>query len=305
VRRGLVLLVSVALVALTACSGDDPPPFGPDAGSAALQPYEGLGTWVDAFDYAPSFQSGALPAVTPDAVDDMAGLGVQTLYLQASKDDARSPEAIVDTTLVGEFLTRAHEHEMRVVAWYLPTLGNIDADFAHIEALHEFEVDGQRFDSIALDIEWTEGVPYTSARNQALVRLSRRTRALVGDDAALGAIVFPPVQTEVINPVLWPDFPYGDLAPLYDVWMPMAYWTFREGEYRDPVRYTEESIERLRNNLDDPDAAMHPIGGIGDLATPGDYEAFMHAVRETDSIGWSIYDYATSASTSWARLVDE
>lgn len=304
-RRGLVLLLAIVLVAVAACSDDTEPLFGRNFGPDSLQPYEGLGTWVDAFDYAPSFQDGGLPAVTPNAVDDMAALGVKTLYLQAAKDDARSPDALVDTTLVGEFLTRAHDRGMKVVAWYLPTLGNVDADFARIEALDEFEVDGHRFDGIALDIEWTEGVPDTLARNRALVRLSKRTRELVGDAAALGAIVFPAVQTEVLNPALWPDFPYRDLAPLYDVWMPMAYWTFRDGEYRDPARYTEESIERLRTNLDDPDAVMHPIGGIGDLATAADYEAFLRAVRETDSIGWSVYDFATSSSTAWSRLRSE
>ena len=76
----------------------------------AAGPFAGLGAWVDVFDYAPAFQgAGGTPSVTPDAVPDMAALGVRTLYLQAAMNDAdRSPRKIVDADLVGEFLRRAH-----------------------------------------------------------------------------------------------------------------------------------------------------------------------------------------------------
>ena len=85
--------------------------------------------------------------------------------------------------------------------------------------------------------------------------------------------MYPAVQTEVINPSLWPNFPYRRLAPSVDVWMPMAYFTFRDAEsgYRDPLRYTEESVALLRAHLRDPSAPVHVIGGIADLATPEDY----------------------------------
>jgi hypothetical protein len=84
--------------------------------------------------------------------------------------------------------------------------------------------------------------------------------------------------------------------------MPMAYWTFREGEYRDPYTYTVESVKRLRANLDDRRAVVHPVGGIGDLATAKDYEAFTRAVYDTRSVGWSIYDFNTTFSSAWPRL---
>jgi hypothetical protein len=309
VRRAFAALIGAS--ALVAACSDDRGGVDAEAGripsleerAERIGPYEGLGTWVDAFDYAPAFQDGGgPPQVTPASVGDMAALGVRTLYLQATKDDLLAPEPIVDEDLVGEFLAAAHEHDMLVVAWYLPLLGDLDNDMAHLEALAEFEVDGERFDGIALDIEWIEGAPDPEARSDRVVKLSERLRDLVGDDMPLAAIVFPAVQLEVLNTTLWPEFPYQRLARYYDVWMPMAYWTFRDGDYRDAFTYTEESVRRLRRNLDDRDAFVHPIGGIADLVPPSAYERFLEAVEETDSIGWSVYDYDTTTSGAWPYL---
>ncbi len=89
-----------------------------------------------------------------------------------------------------------------------------------------FDVLGHRFDGLAVDIEDVDTVTDVDARNQRLVDLSQRLRTEVGSET-LGAIVLPPVLTEVVNPQRWPDFPWPQLAPLYDVWLPMSYWTFR------------------------------------------------------------------------------
>ena len=96
------------LVALAAC-GEGKVSFGAQATPLDLTAYEGLGTWVDVYDYVPAFQdNGAAPEVTPDAVDDMAALGVRTLFLQGAQQDARSPGATDDPALLGSFLRRAH-----------------------------------------------------------------------------------------------------------------------------------------------------------------------------------------------------
>ena len=85
-----------------------------------LEPYEGLGAWVDVFDYAPAYQSdGSEPSLGVDDLDDMARRGVRTLYLQATRWDEDSPQGIVDEGLLGALLTRAHDRGMRVVGWYL------------------------------------------------------------------------------------------------------------------------------------------------------------------------------------------
>ena len=42
-----------------------------------------------------------------------------------------------------------------------------------------------------------------------------------------------------------------EIAPAYDAWMPMSYWTSRTpaSGYRDAYRYTAENIDRLRGVL--------------------------------------------------------
>ena len=43
-----------------------------------VEAYDGLGTWVDVYDFAPTYTEGA-PALTPESVDEMAAAGVRTL----------------------------------------------------------------------------------------------------------------------------------------------------------------------------------------------------------------------------------
>jgi len=272
------------------------------ATSVDVTPFKGLGAWVDAFDYAPAFQSNGGPVtVTSDSVDDMAGLGVKTLYLQSAMNDDRAPQMIVDPTLVGDFLVRAHRRGVDVVAWYYPTLTDPAVDLAHLQALADFRVRGQRFDGIALDIEATQTVRDIDDRNDRIVQLAKDTRGIIGA-RPLGGIVYPAVQSEIINPGLWPRFPYKRLAKSLDVWMPMTYWTFRDGDYRDPYAYTAESVTRLRDDLGNKKAVVHPIGGIGNESSAGDYDAFLRAVYDTKSVGWSVYDYNTMASSVWPRM---
>lgn len=288
----VVLAVAVATVAPgAAASPRDPGPF------------RGLGTWVDAYDYAPSFQTnGRVPPVTPASVPDMAALGVRTLYLQVVRPQGDAGGPVEEPDLLAQFLTTAHRNGVEVVAWYLPTLDDLAADRAVVEAMVAFRAGRQRFDALSLDIEWTDGVEDATERSDRAVALAKRTRTLIGPDAPLGAAVYPAVQLEVLNPSLWPKFPYKRLAAYVDVWQPMAYWTFRDGELRNPVTYVSESVRRLRSNLDDRTALVHPIGGIADESTPLDDEAFLKAVRTTKSVGWSLYDFVTTSSAAWPVL---
>ncbi len=278
---------------------ESPAPRGIDA-------YRGQGAWIDAFDYAPAYQSsGRSPTLAPSVVDDMAAHGVHTLFIQAARDDARSPQGIVDPALVAQFLVRAHRHGMRVVAWYLSKFGDVAADLRRLAQLADFDVLGHRFDGLAVDIEFAEDVPDPVARGARLVELSQALRREVGTDA-LGAIVFPPVQTEVVNPTLWPDFPWRELGSLYDAWLPMSYWTFRGADsgYRDGYTYNEESTRRLRANLGDPDAPVHAIGGIADLVEGDDLARFAQSLVDTDAIGGSLYDWNTSSAATRAAMTE-
>ena len=76
----------------------------------------------------------------------------------------------------------------------------------------------------------------------------------------------------------------------------MSYWTNRSSDsgWKDSFRYTSENIRRVRKNLDDRSAAVHPIGGIADQVSAGDLKGFTDAAKLRRSIGWSLYDYVTT-----------
>jgi hypothetical protein len=273
------------------------------AHAAEVDPYRGLGAWVDAFDYAPRLQAnGAPPPVTADSVSDIVRLGARTLYLQVANPDGASPDQLTDEPELRELLGRAKAVGLRVVAWYLPSVADVDADTRMLKTIMSFRSGTARFDTLALDLENTRAVADVTERNSRTVELTRNARKLLGTTRALGAIVYPAVQTEVLNPLLWPSFPYKKLAESVDVWMPMAYFTFRSDPYRDPFRYTEESVTRLRKRLENDNALVHPIGGIADQTTPQDYVAFLRAARSTKAIGYSVYDFNTTSSSAWPYL---
>lgn len=288
------LFVAVLLVSIL--------PTHAGAQDADLDPFEGLGAWVDVFDYAPAYlQEPGPPPIVPATVDDLDALGTETIYLQAAFDDTRSDGFIVDRSVVGAILRRAHDNGVAVVAWYYPQLVDTDRDLRHLRALLDFRSGGERFDAIALDIESTQVADIVD-RNKRIVGLARDLREEADDDVAVGAIVYPAVQLEVLNTTLWPDFPYKKLARHVDVWMPMVYWTFREAPYRDAANYTQESVRRLRRNLDDSDAPVHPVGGLAEGSTPQDIVDFLRGSERVDAIGLSLYDADTTFTPAWAYL---
>lgn len=258
----------------------------------SLEPYRGLGTWVDVYDW--SHYKETTPTVGPDQVDQMAAEGVQTLFIQTAKHD--TPELISERELLEPIIHRAHLHGIRVVAWYLPTLEDVDNDLNRLVASANLDVDG-----VAVDIE-SRKVADANERSLRLIDLSTRLReALPG--RAIGAIVMPPVQLEVVNPSFWPGFPWREIAAKYDVWQTMGYWTDRKQSsgYRDPYRYTAENQQRLRHNLGNPSAPISPVGGVGALGN-GDIEAFLRAAAEQGAMGGSIYDWRTTRAEAWPAL---
>lgn len=296
-RRVLVAL-ACGVVVLAAM------PVPASAGGVDVDAFRGLGTWVDVYDYVPAVQSkGDPPDLTVESIDDMAALGVRTLYLQAAQDDDRIKGHTVDRRLLARWLERAHDNDIDVVAWYLPKLDDVEDDVRHIKALRDFSVDGERFDGIALDVEYTQGVPDPAARNDALAEVTRRANRLV-DDRPLGAIVLEPLLIEEVNPDYWPDFPWKRVRDDFDVWLPMSYWTNRDeaSGLRDGYDYTEENIRRVRKRVRDPDAPVHAIGGIADTAETTDYLGFVRAAERRGAIGFSIYDFDTTTGGVWPHL---
>lgn len=279
----------------------------------SIDSYRGYGTWVDVFDFDPAYSP---PSVTAADIAEMASLGVRTIYLQAARLDDRTPEGLVDPWLLSEFVLTAHAFDIDVVGWYLPRFGEGTEDLDRTLAMSDFSVLGQRFDGVSLDIEWTgDGIdPIT--RTARLMELSAEAHARIGEDP-FGAITFTPVQLEVLNETLWPGFPWAAMTEYYDVWLPMAYWSFRSNSsgYGEGYNYLEESARRLRANVGDPDALIHGIGGIGGidgvddpvdppepLATIEEVERFVDAIADTGSIGGSIYDWNTLEPAVRQRL---
>lgn len=270
------------------------PVASPLVAPAGMDSYRGMGTWVDVYDWSNTYTRGR-PHVGPGVVDRMAELGVQTLYIQASKHDA--PTDVLEPELLGAWIGRARDRGIRVVGWYLPTLVDPARDLQRMMAIARLPMD-----SVAVDIE-SKDVPELAERNRRLVAFSARLRrALPG--RVIGGIVLPPVVLEAVNPLYWPSFPYRELASSYDVWLPMAYWTNRptSSPYRNAHRYTRENVTRLRANLGQPHALVHPIGGIGDRTTLADVAGYRQASAETGTIGGSLYDWRTTRPELWTAM---
>lgn len=266
---------------------------GPHAEPWTLEPYHGLGAWLDAYDWSVTFARSAEHTVGPEAIDHMANEGVQTVYIQASRWNA--PTAVLEPERLLPLIERAHARGMSVIAWYLPTLVDPEVDLARMLEIAALPVDG-----FAVDIEARDVVD-VAERNRRLVDVSARLAAALGD-RPLGAIPMEPVIMEQVNPSYWPGYPWAELAPHYDVWLPMSYWTNRRGHWRDARTYTATNMVLLRERIGDPDAPIHTIGGIGDRTTVEDLQGMVAGATEQFAIGGSLYDYRTSQLPFWAVL---
>lgn len=262
--------------------------------AGSIDAFRGFGAWVDVFDWSNEF-TGGKPSVGIAAIDRMADLGTQTLYIQTSRHD--SPNEVVDESLLRSLIDRAHQRGMAVVAWYLPTLENVALDLNRLLASARLNVEG-----IGVDIE-SRRVADAAERSRRLVELSAAAREQL-PGRPIAAIIMPPVVTDIINTAYWPGFPWRELKPLYDLWMPMNYWTMRtqSSGYRDAYRYTAENIDLTRRNLGDGAAVVHAIGGIGDTTTVEDVDAYHRASAERGGIGGGLYDYRTTGEGLYPSL---
>ncbi|MGH2691268.1 MAG: hypothetical protein ACRDHM_02075 [Actinomycetota bacterium] len=276
-------LAAAALVPPAAASA----PAGPN-----LEPFRGLGAWVDIFED----RAWRNPAKT---IADMAGHGVRTLYLQTSNYSQDLP--IAHREGVAAFLAAAHRRDMDVVAWYLPGFAKLPRDFQRSMAAINFRsASGQRFDAFGLDIEASILGP-PSERTKRLLRLSRRIRERAGSDYPLGAVIPSPVGIE-LNKGYWPNFPYAGLSDLYDAFVPMGYFTYH---VNGPVKVHDETsrnVAIIREETGDPTIPIHLIGGVADDASGSEVQAFVHAVREHGLLGASIYNWSLTGAPDWTPL---
>lgn len=250
-------------------------------------PYEGLASWVDMYNRSP-WQH---PRKT---IDRMRRRKVQTLYLQTS--NYSKPRALYRPRAMARLVDRAHENDIQVVAWYVPSFKNLRRDFRRIKAALRFRTpNDQRFDSFALDIEAT-AVSDISRRNRRLLRLSERLRNFAGSSKLLGAIVPDSYST------YWPYFPYKDVARYYDVFLPMAYYTYRVKGADAVRRFTSHNIETIRTETENATMPVHVIGGIAGRARPAEVGAFVDAAKDGRAIGVSLYDFPLTTKDDWEKL---
>jgi hypothetical protein len=263
-----------------------------------LQPFQGLGTWVDVFDYA------SLDPAT--AVADMRNRGVRTLYLSTARFNGTTD--FFDAAEAGQWLDAAHVNGMKVVGWYLPAYGNMARDVQRTLAISTFvSPGGQRFDAVGVDIERLDEVTLAQF-NSLLVTHLVQVRA--GTDAMIAAIPPSPFATQPGN--RWEGFPWSGMAGQSDVVVPMILWSFRSNANGTPFTpaqvYSYVLGQTQQTRTLTGNRPVHVEGGVDDPgteATPvtADRVArFVDAVQDGGAIGGSHYDYATTVPALWPVL---
>lgn len=293
-RRSAAALLLAAVALASSGTGGPRAHAGPSGSvsSPSIDVYRGLGTWIDIYD-DPAW------ADPRAAVAAMKARHVRTLYIETS--NFNRGRAFVFPELVGEFVDAAHDLGVGIVAWYLPGFDKVGRDFRRSMAAIDFRTAaGNGFDSFALDIESPQ-VRSASKRTAALLELSRRIRDAAGAGYPLGAIVPSPLGMQA-NPDYWPGFPWADLDPLYDVFLPMTYYTWRVKGMAGAHDYTAGNVDLVREQTADPTVPIHVIGGIADQASVAETNGFVHAVRERGVIGASYYTFPIVSSEQWPLL---
>jgi hypothetical protein len=259
--------------------------------------FAGNGAWIDIFD------DWTRPA---EFTRNLANKGVHTLYVQTS--NSSQPYTIYRPELMGRMLEEAHDRGIRVVAWYLPELRILSQDIERSIAATKFRSPrGDQFDGFAMDIE-SQAVPNITTRVKRLVRLSYRVRGAIGADYPFAAIVPPPSKGTDNPRAGWTTFPWKQLAPVYDAWMPMSFFVLA-----DPGTPATRA-ERVRNNFvadvqhirrrtqGAPQRPVHIIAETAAEAGRSELRGFTAAVKATKATGASVYDAQTSSRADWRAV---
>lgn len=296
-RRWIVAAFIALALAITGvwallASRADPGAAPSAASSAHLDAYRGLGTWVSIYDK----RAWADPEA---AVADMAGHGVRTLFIQTGNSNSNG--VVYNPAGQEAFIRAAHARRMKVVAWYLPEMVDTARDMDRItKAIDFLTVDGQSFDSFALDIESTKIHP-VSDRNAALVLLTAKIRDLVGPDYVLGGIVPSPVGIAKATG-FWNDFPYGFVASHFDVMLPMGYYTYHGKGAKAAAADVVDSVARIRAQAGAATVPIHFIGGLSAKTTAAETQSFAATSLAKGCIGVSLYSWSGTGAAEWQAL---
>lgn len=264
----------------------------PVAGRSSGPLFEGLGAWLDKFDYSLPLNS---------TIARMKRAGVRTLYLQTGTSKTGHP---VDPR-AARWLVAAHKAGMKVVGWYLPYYRNMRFDTNRTLAIARYRASGHRFDGLGVDIE-ARVVPRATFNRRVAAHM-RAVRHRLGAKYPIAAVPPPPLQMRVA-PGHWAGFPWKQIARESDAILLMSYWSVRSGCPRIPQHcaygFTRGNVEITRRLIGNHrrDVAIHVIGGVGDATTTAQVEAFVRGAIDGRADGASFYDIATTRPWWWSSL---
>lgn len=290
-RRGALLLcvLSVLTFMTSGSVATAAIPRAPEA-RPAITAFRHLGTWVDLYDYSLD------PAAS---VRTMRAHGVGTLFLQTGRFNR-----IADPSMVGRWIERAHAIGMKVVGWYLPGYSeHLNNDVLRTLAIASYQSpSGQRFDALAVDIEYQGASSSRAEFNHDITTHLRRVRQRVGSSYPVGAITPAPLGME-LYPRYWRGFPWASIGRYANVVLPMGYWSYRSdcptNSLHCPYQYTRGNILRAGRYTALP---VHIIGGVGDSISARGVVSFVRGARDTAAYGGSLYDYRTTSRSWWSTL---
>jgi hypothetical protein len=286
--------------------GSQSEPPAPEAGPRT-QVFSGLGSWIDTFDT----QRWDDPA---GSIQHLKQEGVRTLYLQTARS---TDPGLYRPADISAFVEDAHRAGMKIVSWNTPSTVDMAHDEANLRATLNFtSAHGQHFDGYGMDIENYQ-IANLARRSQNMVELSHFMKRVAPKDLPLAAITVPPFKgtdAAAAPGAGWPNFPYRQIAPLYDEWMPMSYF-----------KLTAKGAPHFPNNeqgvreLFDKDVAyirhvtsglrQHPVHIVAEVAAegpPNDMRGFGDAVHDGRQAGVvngaSLYDDSTTTSSQWNQL---
>jgi hypothetical protein len=262
------------------------------AGGAPLEAYQGLGAWIDLYD-TPAWRDPTT------AVRDMSHRGVRTVFVQTGS--YLNPAQVIKPDKLRQFITLAHKHGMKVVGWYMPDMKLKSVDYIRVmRAIRLKTADGQTFDSFGLDIE-SNKVSSEALRNRGLKVLSQKVRASVGATYPLGAIIPAPASISKPNS-MWENFPYTMLAGIYDVFVPMGYYTFDGTGGSIAYSDVRANIRIIRKQRGCSQIPIHLIGGIAEESADVQTAGFVKGVLEGHILGASLYSYPGTSRGAWRML---
>jgi hypothetical protein len=280
-----VLAVCVAIVGGGAAA--------PTRAARDVSAYDGLGTWVSIYGVKAYSQPTEVAAA-------IAAKGVKTVYVQTG--NFSQTVDVVQPEQLGAFVDALHADGLKAVAWYLPGLVKPAVDMRRaLAAVHFATPAGGSFDGFALDIE-SAAVKRVAVRTRRVLALSQQLRAAVGPEYALGAIT-PSARGMDIVKTYWPGFPFVQLAKIYDVFLPMDYWSFSVHGPDATYGYIARSLAMVRRQIGNPDVPIHLVGGVTGKTHAVDDQAFAQLIADDGHIaGWSLFDYFATKPAEWPVL---